>query len=337
MFRFGVAGLGLGAHHAARILGSPYDWTVAAVCDPLAERVTRFAETHPAVQGYTDYERFLTESELDAVILATPHDLHAPMAIAALERGKHVLIEKPMACTVAECRAINRAAARAGKTLMVAQNWRYTPWVRAVKAILDSGEIGPVRAVRTEWLQNAVGDPRPGNWLLDAARAGGGPVISLMVHNLDCLRFLLGEPRRVQGLCVRGHPAFANNAESWGAAQFEFENGAIGQMFTSYAVYTPAAVPLAIYGDAGTILCGETIQVSSTQRGEGFATLDVSDHAGLPTADAATNEFLHFVDCAQRGVEPLTGGNDNVKTIRLIEAIYESAASGRTIDIGSLD
>jgi predicted dehydrogenase len=333
MFRFGVAGLGLGAHHAARILGLDYDWTVTAVCDPLADRVKRFTEAHPDVQGFTDYEQFLSGAEFDAVILATPHDLHAPMAIAALELGRHVLIEKPMARSVAECRAINAAAARAGRMVMVAQNWRYVPWVRAVKAVLEGGEIGTVRAIKTEWLQNAVGDPRPGNWLLDGERAGGGPIMSLMVHNLDCLRYLLGEPRRVQALVVRGHPAFANNAESWGVAQFELEGGAIGQMFTSYAVYTPASAPLAIYGDTGTILCGETVQISSARRGEAFETVDVSDRAGLPTADAATNEFLHFVDCARRGVAPLSGGEDNVKTIRFIEALYESAASGRTVDI----
>lgn len=333
MFRFGVAGLGLGAHHAARILGSPYDWTVTAVCDPLDERVARFSDANPGVQGYTDYARFLTDGEFDAVILATPHDLHAPMAIAAMEAGRHVLVEKPMARSVAECRDMNATAARTGKTLMVAQNWRYVPWVRAIKAALATEEIGPVRVVKTEWLQNAVGDPRPGNWLLDGIRAGGGPVVSLMVHNLDCLRFLLGEPRRVQAFCIRGHPGFTSNAESWGIAQFEFANGTIGQMFTSYSTYTPASIPLALYGDQGTILAGETVQISSTQRGEGFQTLDTSDTFGLPTTDAATNEFLHFVECCGNGVQPLTGGLDNVKTIAFIEAIYQSAASGQTVEL----
>ena len=171
MFKLGVVGLGMGGGHAGSILGHPAEWKLTAVCDVLEERLKGFTNAHTEVQGFTDYTEFLDKAELDGVILALPHDLHAPMANQAMEAGKHVIGEKPMGRNVKECEQMNAVAKKTGKILMVAQNWRYTPWVRAVKQVVDSGELGPLRAVRSDWLQNAVGDKRPGNWLLNGERA----------------------------------------------------------------------------------------------------------------------------------------------------------------------
>jgi len=335
VFRLGVAGLGLGFHHAENILKHQADWRLAAVCDPLGDRVQRFTSAHPQVEGFTDFTRFLDRGELDGVVLAVPHDLHAPLAIQALQSGRHVLVEKPMARNVAECQEMNAAADKAGKILMVGQNWRYTPWVRAVKRVIDDGELGPLRAVRTDWLQNAVGDTRPGNWLLDGVRAGGGPVMSLIVHNLDCLRYLLGEPKTVHAFCLTGHPAFANEAENWAMAQFSFESGVIGQAFTSYSAFSPAdAGRLWLYGEEGTIYHHpKGVQISSSQRGSQYQTLEIVDNADLPTDIPSINEIRHFVECAQSGQPPLSSGIDNVKTVRFIEAMYESARTGAVVSV----
>src|SRR5205085_2922351 len=99
---------------------------------------------HAEVPIFNDYTTFLREAEVDGVVLALPHDLHAPLAIQAMEAGKHVLVEKPMARNSNECEQMNAAAKKTGKTLMIAQNWRYTPWVRTARHIIDSGELGPV-------------------------------------------------------------------------------------------------------------------------------------------------------------------------------------------------
>ena len=334
MFKLGVVGLGLGSGHAGNILNHPADWQLTAVCDVLEDRLRGFTNAHPEVQGFTDFTKFLKEAELDGVVLALPHDLHAPMAIQAMEAGKHVIVEKPMARNVEECEKMNAAAKRTGKTLMVAQNWRYTPWVRAVKEVVDNGELGPLRAVRTDWLQNAVGDQRPGNWLLNGERAGGGPIISLMVHNLDFLRYLLGEPKSVQAYCLCGHPEFLNNAENWGMAQFQFENGVIGQMFTSYSAFSPVdAGPLWLYGEEGTIFMRDGVQISSLKRGNGYQQLEIKDNVGLPTGNPSIDELLHFVECAQNGQEPLSSGYDNINTIRFIEAMYESDRTQKMVII----
>jgi len=342
VFRWGVVGLGLGRGHAERILRHGDGWALAAVCDALPERTGAFGAAHPDVRVSTDYARFLEDAVLDGVILAVPHDLHMPLAIQALDSGRHVLVEKPMARTVAECAAMNAAARRAGKVLMVAQNWRYTPWVRLVKRLIATGELGRLRAARSEWLQRVLGDSRPGNWLADGARAGGGPVMSLAVHNIDCMRYLLGEPARVTAVCHWDHPAFRNGAEIWAMAQVEFEQGAMGQVFTSYAAYAPVdGGPLWLYGDEGTLykadLASADVRVSTSGRPDGYATLEDRDHGGLPSADAYLNELHHFVDCCRTGSPPLSGGEDNVRTIRFVEAIYESARRGMPVTLERVD
>lgn len=335
MFKLGVAGLGLGFHHAENILSYPTDWSLAAVCDPLHDRVRRFTHAHPQVEGFTDYRHFLDRAALDGVIIAVPHDLHAPLTIQALEAGKHVLIEKPMARTVDECRTMNQAATKAGRTLMVGQNWRYTPWVRAVKNVIDAGDLGLLRTVRTDWLQNIIGDTRPGNWLSDGQRAGGGPVISLIVHNLDCIRYLLGEPKTVHALSLTDHPAFTHHAENWAMIQFVLENGVIGQAFTGYSAFSPKdAGMLWVYGEEGTLYhTRDGVRISSARRGTDYDLLEIRDNAGLPTPTPSINEILHFVACARSGATPLSDGVDNLKTIRFIEAIYESARSGAVVAV----
>ena len=160
--------------------------------------------------------------------------------------------------------------------------------------------------------------------------------MSLVVHNIDCLRYLLGEPAGVTAVCHWDHPAFRNGAESWAMAQVEFERGVMGQLFTSYAAYAPVdGGPLWLYGDEGTIykadLASADVLVSTSKRPSGYAAIEDCDHGGLPSADPYLNELLHFVDCCRTGSPPLSGGDDNVHTIRFVEAIYESARRGTPV------
>ncbi len=224
---------------------------------------------------------------------------------------------------------------------MVAQNWRYTPWVRAAKAILERGDLGPLKVARTEWLQNITADTsRPGNWLLDGDRAGGGPVISLVVHNLDALRYLLGEPEEVHAFCLYDPAMFKNGAESWSIAQFRFQSGVVGQMMSSYAACPSLdeGGRLSIHGERGTLSANgglptaNSLQVYTAVSGA-WETPPLDSISSLPTPDPMTNEISHFVDCARTGSTPLSSGEDNIKTIRFVETIYESSRRGVALPI----
>lgn len=339
VLRIGVVGLGLGMSHVRAILAHPDKARLTAVCDTNPERLDRALD---GVPKFSDFHRFMDSAPIDAVILAVPHHLHAPQAVEALNRGKHVLVEKPMARTSEECQAMAKAAHQANRTLMVAQNWRYTPWCVAIKRVL--GELGPIRAVKTDWVQNI--DMHSGGWLKDGEIAGGGPVISLVVHNLDYLRFLLGEVEEVYAMCHDGDPGFSNGAESWAMAQLKFESGVMGQMYTSYAAYAPTdAGMIYLYGDEGTVhtrpsadgtgpwIASKTRLKAEAHEAGQYDMLDLKSVVPELLPNPQENQLLHFVQCCQTGNEPLSGAKDNMRTIRLIEAIYASAKSGSVVQV----
>ncbi len=155
-----------------------------------------------------------------------------------------------------------------------------------------------------------------------------------MVHNLDFLRYLLGEPKSVHAYCLCGHPEFLNNAENWGMAQFQFENGVIGQMFTSYSAFSPVDAGLLwLYGEEGTVFMRDGVQINTIKREGDYKPLEIKGNVGLPTGNPSINELLHFIECAQSGKEPLSSGYDNINTIRFIEAMYESDRTQKMVII----
>src|SRR5690625_4687922 len=128
------------------------DVELIAVCDQDPKKLKEFSETYKTV---CDYDELLEMDELEAVILAVPHHLHADLTIRALHSGKHVLIEKPMARTTKECQQMIDAAVQHNRVLMVAQDWRYTQWCGAARSIIDRGERGGSQSGRTEWLMKS--------------------------------------------------------------------------------------------------------------------------------------------------------------------------------------
>src|SRR5581483_282794 len=148
--------------------------------------------------------------------VATEHDRHAAQVVAAAEAGKHVLCEKPMALTAAECRRMIEACRAAGVFLSVAYYRRYYPKVRRMKALLDDGLIGdPVHASICLGGRLEPERVRPNDWRLRKERAGGGALADTGSHRLDLLCYLLGEPERVAGLAERAElPIDAPDVES---------------------------------------------------------------------------------------------------------------------------
>jgi 1,5-anhydro-D-fructose reductase (1,5-anhydro-D-mannitol-forming) len=163
---------------------------------------------------WTSLEEALTDSAVQAVYVATPVFLHAPLTIQSLRAGKHVLCEKPMAMNEAEAQSMVRAAEESGRTLGVAYYRRTYPKLKRAKQLLESGAIGkPVLAELTShgWF-DGEGDDR--SWLIDPAKAGGGPLYDIGSHRIDVLNFLFGEPQRVSAHLsnVVHHYAVEDNA-----------------------------------------------------------------------------------------------------------------------------
>jgi predicted dehydrogenase len=310
-----------------------------------------------AAAVYTDYKKMLREAPIDAVDICSTHATHAELAVAAAEAGKHVLVEKPMACSMTECRAMVAAAERSGVKLMVAQFERYIPAHRALKKCIADGELGTVRGLQFDYMQNFPDAVRREHWLFDGKEAGGGAVISIAVHRIDLMRYLVGDIRRVSGSCRTINPRFFNGAEDYAVATLEFENGrggAIGAMFTTYSgARMPWATQYMIFGDEGAVhavpqlgeYSGKPMIASRRRDGgvkewgdmfKGFVPVE-AEKSEMETEDPFINQVLHFEKCCRTGEEPWSGGKDNLNTMATVFGIYASSANGgRPVELAEM-
>lgn len=188
MLGVGILGAGFfGAVHA-RAIAATQGLRVAAVCAEQAEVAEAFAATYGGT-AYSDWRRLLADRSVDAVVIATPHHLHCEMAIAATETGKHLLVEKPLGRTVAECSAIIEAARRHGVKLMVGHIMHFARPCLVARDIVDRGDVGrPVTG--SSVLLKLWMEPNRQGWHLDPA-TGGGMLMTAGIHALDLLIWLM--------------------------------------------------------------------------------------------------------------------------------------------------
>ena len=345
----------------AAYLRHPDRVRLMAVCDIVPALAEAYAEKTGVEAVYGDLDAMLAEADIDAVDVCTGHASHAPISIAAANAGKHVLVEKAMALDLGECRAMIAAADRAGVTLMVAQHLRYSPEARAVKRLVDAGRLGAIQAARTHVIMQG---PRK-SWMNDA-KAGGGVLLLNSIHHLDLLRYYIGDVKRVTAAMRTVQPQMQNGAEDLVAGTLEFENGAIGDVFASWTTYVAQNAPsYTLIGSEGTI------QSTPPQLGVDDDTpvrhfgdvlfcpkeaLDPRNNLAdlkkivnppferiatrpdeLPSSNYFVNEILHFADCATSGTEPISSGRDNVESVKVILGMFESARTGRAVDLDDLD
>ncbi len=341
---------------------APDEVRLTAVCDIREDAARRFADEAGVDAVFSDAEQLLAQSDVDAVDICTIHDQHAPLAIAAARAGKHVLLEKPMAISLDECRAILEATEQAGVTFMVAQQLRHVPSYVGLRRRIQAGELGRIWSARCDtFLTAALEDgrqpiaPGAGWWGFDGKRGGGGVVTMLAVHHLDLLRYLVGEVARVDARSWTGHPSFSNGAEDRAAATLEFANGAVGQLTASFSSRAPWAFQLMLLGEHGSAWTpppedgsplaahrAPAVIASAAQDGErgfrgaqSFEPIETDD-LGLPTDDPYINEIQHFARCCLDGGEPISSGRDNIETMKIVFGIYESARSGAPVELAAL-
>lgn len=353
--RVGLIGAGsIWNAHKVAFQQFPEHVRLVAVTDLNPAAAQKAADEFPDARVYADPAALLRDAAVDAVLILTVHAEHAALALTVIRSGRHVLVEKPMACSLADARTMADAADQAGVRLMVGQCQRYDRSYRGVKRLIASGEIGNIHAVRFDSMQGLFtnGLLPAGHWLSDGRKAGGGIIISVCVHRLDLMRFCLGEVRRVSAVARTQDPGFINGAEDYVAALFEFENGALGEMFGTYSGFRmPYSEGLMIFGADGAIHAtpnnGEyqapAVYASKRHPGvkdennwlaqfRGFQPVP-ADLDGLPSDNSFVNQMLHFAECCRTGAEPLSSGRDNLGTMRLIEGLYQSAKAGTWIDL----
>lgn len=327
---------------------------LAAVFDPVAANATRAVVEFPGAITCATAGELLSHAGLDAVLILTTHAQHHPLALAALRTGCHVLVEKPMACTLAAAEEMAAAAHAARRVLMVGQCQRYDASYAGIRRLIQSGEIGRIHAIRFDSMQGLVAnDLLPSShWLCDGAAAGGGIVISVSVHRIDLCRYLAGEVQRVSALTRTATSHFRNGAEDFACALLDFTNGAIGEMFATYAGFRmPYGEGLMIFGEHGTIHAqpngGEysapAVFASTCTPGSPGGDRWLGQYRGFtpvppasdecPHANSFVNQLVHFATCVRTGATPTSGADDNLGTMRTLHAIYASARTGGWVNV----
>lgn len=339
--RVGVVGLGIGRHHAK---GYQADGRVelAALCDTNAERLKAAATEFNVPQTFSDAEEMFKKADLDAVSIATPNKFHAPLTMAALSRGLHVLCEKPMAMSAREAERMNAAAAKARRNLMINFSFRFNNMSHALKQQVDSGAIGRIYFGRTVWHRRR-GVPGMGGWFTDKALAGGGPLIDLGVHRLDLALWLMGypEPERVSGsvhselaprLAREQKKSFT--VEDAACGLVHFAGGSVLVVEASWAlnIGQPEEMVTTLYGTKGGLvqknIYGGYDFEATIYSEEGGNLFTKKLDAAVRPAPSAFNEFISSIEEKRK---PIASGDDGLKVMKILDGIYKSAETGREI------
>ena len=320
---------GMSATHLRRFHLLSDRLRLVAAVDVDETKARQVQEHLPGVLVATDYRSVL--DQVDAVLIVLPHHLHHAVAKHCLEAGKHVLLEKPMANSEAECADLIATAARLDRILMVAYCMRFHPVVAAMKDELDNQSFGEVFQVSI-WTEQMTRYP-PGHWGHRAATLGGGQLFSHGCHYIDILLWYLGEP-------VSGTHLGTNTGTPWMEREgtsnvtMRFAGNRLGYHFGTW-------------GARGTRL-RYSIHAHCS---EGMIEADVSDHRLLAHAGGerkllmeseagagkhTENEMAHFIDCIEHGQKPLTDGEASLQSLRVIWKLYEAEERDVVADLRGL-
>ena len=284
---------------------------VVAVANHREESARAFAERHDIPRVTTDWGALARDPEVDAAVVATPNALHAPQSIALLEAGKHVLVEKPMATSVAECDAMIEAAARGGASLMVAHCWRFHPDVQAMRARIVTGELGEVVKTRGYGVHAGWG---PSGWFTQKELAGGGALPDMGVHAIDTVRYLLGDPAPGRVCAVIG--------TRYGTYDVDDD----GILLISWSQGTNSIVESGWWHAHKEGLEAETEVYGTKGYGRIFPREEPSEDYEHCTQPMYTAQMQEFLGAIEAGRPPTPSGADGRVVLDVVERAYASAA-----------
>ena len=317
---------------------------LVAVMDVDAQRANAVAEKYHVPHRFTTVEDLLALPAVEAVYIATPNYLHKQQTVAAARAGKHVLVEKPMALTSADAEAMMAACRDNGVKLMAGYFMRFHAHHRRLKEMIEAGELGQIvfgRAQLTCWYPDI-----PGAWRQDPQLSGGGAFIDMGTHCLDLLEMFIGKTKRVAALAST--LTFKYPVEDTATILAEFENGAQGIVDVSFNVPDEAAQNvLEIRGTRGAVIADHTIgqepggtmiaYIPQGVKGYDAAQARVEGSVAQPVAVKPVNSYRaeveHFVDCIEKNRDPLMGGAEALRFVRLTEMVYESARTGEMLTV----
>jgi len=288
----------------------------------------RYGVNPKNIYNYQNYDSIKDNPEVDVIYVVLPNGMHAEYTVRGLQAGKHVLSEKPMANTPAECEQMIAAGKKADRKLMVAYRCRYEPYNKEAIRIAQSKELGPTQMILAD-AGFKMGDPT--QWRLNKALAGGGSMMDIGIYALNAARYLTGEePTEVNAMMYTtpNDPRF-KEVEEHVTFQLRFPSGVLANCSSSYGYfhqshYRVLGTEGRLELDPATWYNGLRLKV---ERGNVFEDID------LPVMDHFALEMDHMSDCVMQNKQPLTPGEEGLRDMKIIAAVYDAAKSGKTVKL----
>jgi predicted dehydrogenase len=350
--RIGIIGTGFGQSAMVPGLRRVAGAELAAICSARRERAEAAAKAHGIPLAFDDYRAMLAEANLDLVCIATPVATHAPMTLAALEAGCHVLCEKPMAMDVREATAMLQAAEAAGRVHMIDHELRFNPTRTRIAELIATGYLGRIYYANICNVSGMRGDPsRPWDWWSDRSR-GGGALGANGSHQVDLLRWWLGEITSVSGqlntfVQQRPDPAEGGvlrtvDSDDQFSFSARFAGGAQAHVFVSYVAHHGGANQVEIHGERGSLVLDQADRLWAKLLGGEVEELTVPDPLegapGVPNGVWARS-FVHLaeelVTALREQRAPARGATfrDGLRCQQVLDAIRQSHAEERWVTI----
>jgi len=356
----GAGGIARGAHLKAA-MALKDEVRVLAIADVAPELAQRVATEFNIPNVFTDYHELLAMPEIEVVIVATPNYLHAPVSIAALKAGKHVLCEKPMATNLHDAREMVEVARRSGKLLTIGLQNRFRPDVQFLKQAVDQGQLGEIYHSKCMWLRRR-GVPGVGSWFGQKALSGGGPLIDLGVHMIDLNLWLMDYPKLAsvsgqtytklanqRGVSVEGGVTVkpqtgeaVYDVEDMATAFIRFENRATMTVDVSWATHILERdrITNQFFGTrAGALMevisltnvaarVKDELTIYTQEFGE---SIDIRPQFPVNAPNPSVVQLRSFLHAIETGTEPVVKPEQALQVQEVLAALYESSETGREV------
>jgi predicted dehydrogenase len=340
--RVGIVGLGIGRWHIESYLAMP-EVKVAAICDADKDKLKSIITRYGIIRAYTNYEELCQSDDVDAISICVPNYLHAPIAIYALEHGKHILCEKPLSNSPADAEKILETSRKfPDLKAMVAMKFRFNRDAIYIKNMVESGEMGNAYYGFASYLKPLSITTGKDNWRIIKSLSGGGTLIDNGLHLFDLIWWIMGCPKPVEAfgnIYTRSNPdglpipqpSDTTCVEDLASGMVKFDTGATIMFESAWkSLIHDGTMTMRIFGTNGSatlwpfrIIYDDGRQITSR----------TIDHTGIATE----NQFKHFIQCIENKRQPISTIEQGVTVLKIMDAIYRSAREKKAVVVDQIN
>ncbi len=302
------------------------DVRVEAICDMDRPKAGFVSQKFNIPRFFGDPQHLLALPEIDGVLILTPTNSHLALTLLALQAGKHVLVERPIARKVSEAEKMVEVAQQTGQILMVGMNHRFRPDAMILKNFITGGELGEIFMVRSGWLKKK-GRWSRGDWVIKKRLSGGGVLMDLGLQMLDLSLWMLENPEIENIAAMTFNHTLQLEVEDTIACQLQLKGGKIVTMHASWALPAPETQAYAhFWGTVGGAVLNP-LRIDKEMHGN---LVNVTPEKSLSPKELHRSSFKyelrHFVECVRHQRQPISSGKEALEMLKVVEAIYKAAA-----------